>query len=137
MLNYGGVIIGMIDDLLSLIGILSGGTILANIVANRKNTQDDKQEIINQLQEERQYFSDQLKERDVKIEELYSLVRGVETRNQELVQQKLRVEWELELSKSEITSLLMQNQELTEESQELRGKVQELEKRVTELEKEE
>lgn len=137
MLNYGGVIIGMMDDLLSLIGILSGGTILANIVANRKNNQDDKQEIINQLQEERLYFSDQLKERDVKINELYELVRGVETRNQELVQQKLKVEWELELSKSEITSLLMQNQELTEESQELRGKVQELEKRVTELEKEE
>ena len=127
----------MMDDLLSLIGILSGGTILANIVANRKNNQDDKQEIINQLQEERLYFSDQLKERDVKINELYELVRGVETRNQELVQQKLKVEWELELSKSEITSLLMQNQELTEESQELRGKVQELEKRVTELEKEE
>lgn len=137
MLNYGGVIIGMMDDLLSLIGILSGGTILANIVANRKNNQDDKQEIINQLQEERKYFSDQLKERDIKIEELYGLVRGVETRNQELVQQKLKVEWELELSKSEVTSLLMQNQELTEESQELRGKVQELEKRVTELEKEE
>ena len=127
----------MMDDLLSLIGILSGGTILANIVANRKNNQDDKQEIINQLQEERLYFSDQLKERDVKINELYELVRGVETRNQELVQQKLKVEWELELSKSEVTSLLMQNQELTEESQELRGKVQELEKRVTELEKEE
>ena len=137
MLNYGGVIIGMMDDLLSLIGILSGGTILANIVANRKNNQDDKQEIINQLQEERLYFSEQLKERDVKINELYELVRGVETRNQELVQQKLKVEWELELSKSEVTSLLMQNQELTEESQELRGKVQELEKRVTELEKEE
>ena len=137
MLNYGGVIIGMMDDLLSLIGILSGGTILANIVANRKNNQDDKQEIINQLQEERLYFSEQLKERDVKINELYELVRGVETRNQELVQQKLKVEWELELSKSEVSSLLMQNQELTEESQELRGKVQELEKRVTELEKEE
>ena len=88
-------------------------------------------------QGERIYFSDQLKERDVKINELYELVRGVETRNQELVQQKLKVEWELELSKSEVTSLLMQNQELTEESQELRGKVQELEKRVTELEKEE
>ena len=127
----------MMDDLLSLIGILSGGTILANVVANRKNNQDDKQEIINQLQEERLYFSEQLKERDVKIDELYGLVRGVEARNQELVQQKLKVEWELELSKSEITSLLMQNQELTEESQELRGKVQELEKRVTELEKEE
>ena len=127
----------MMDDLLSLIGILSGGTILANIVANRKNNQDDKQEIINQLQEERLYFSEQLKERDVKINELYELVRGVETRNQELVQQKLKVEWELELSKSEVTNLLMQNQELTEESQELRGKVQELEKRVTELEKEE
>lgn len=137
MLNYGGVIIGMMNDLLSLIGMLLGGTLLANIVANRKNTHDDKQEIINQLQEERQYFSDQLKERDVKIDELYELVRGVEARNQELVQQKLRVEWELELSKSEVNNLLMRNQELTEESQELRYKVQELEKRVTELEKEE
>lgn len=127
----------MINDLLSLIGMLLGGTLLANIVANRKNNHDDKQEIINQLQEERQYFSEQLKERDIKIDELYGLVRGIETRNQELVQQKLKVEWELELSKSEVTSLLIKNQELTEESQELRVKVQELEKRVTELEKEE
>lgn len=137
MSNCGEVITEMTEQILSLIGVILGGSWLTVLVANRKNTQDDKQEIINQLQEERQYFSEQLKERDVKIDELYGLVRGVEARNQELVQQKLRAEWELELSKSEVTNLLMRNQELTEESQELRIKVQELEKRVTELEKEE
>ena len=128
---------GTIEQIMSFIGIVLGGSWLTVIAANRKNKHDDKQEIINQLQEERAYFTEQLRQRDVRIDEIYALFREMDEKNRILVQEKMQAEWALEMSKSEITSLLMKNQELTEESQELRGKVQELEKRVTELEKEE
>lgn len=135
---------GTIEQIMSFIGIVLGGSWLTVIVANRKNKHDDKQEIINQLQEERAYFTEQLRQRDVRIDEVYALFREMDEKNRVLAQEKMQAEWALEMSKSEITSLLMKNQELTkeyqeltEESQELRGKVQELEKRVTELEKEE
>ena len=128
---------GTIEQIMSFIGIVLGGSWLTVIVANRKNKHDDKQEIINQLQEERAYFTEQLRQRDVRIDEIYALFREMDEKNRILVQEKMQAEWALEMSKSEITSLLMKNQELTEESQELRIKVQELEERVTELEKEE
>lgn len=124
----------MNEDLLTLIGTVLGGTFIANLVANRKYTHDDKQEIINQLQEERTYYAAQIQEertlyadqqriRDSKIDELYDLYREMETRNREIIQEKMGVEWERD--------------RLRLENDDLKRQVTSLEQRVTDLEREE
>lgn len=113
----------MNEDLLTLIGTVLGGTFIANLVANRKYTHDDKQEIINQLQEERTYYADQQRIRDSKIDELYDLYREMEARNREILQEKMNIEWERD--------------QLRLENDDLKLQVINLEQRVTDLEKEE
>lgn len=113
----------MNEDLLTLITTLVGGTFLANVVANRKNVLDDKQKIIDQLQEEREHFSEELKVRDVKIDELYILIRDMEQRNLEIIKEKHAVEWERD--------------RLLEENSLLKKHILNLEQRVSHLEKEE
>lgn len=113
----------MNEDLLTLIGTVLGGTFIANLVANRKYTHDDKQEIINQLQEERAYYADQQRIRDSKIDELYVLYREMEARNREILQEKMSVEWERD--------------RLRLENDDLKRQVTSLEQRVTDLEREE
>lgn len=135
MLNYGEVTMGIVEQLISLIGIVLGGSWLTVIVANRKNKQDDKQEIINQLQEERVYFAEQLRQRDVRIDEVYVLFREMDEKNRILVQEKMQAEWELGLAKRENVELVIKNQTLIQEAIELKNSVSELEQRVTELEK--
>ena len=135
MLNYGEVTMGIVEQLISLIGIVLGGSWLTVIVANRKNKQDDKQEIINQLQEERLYFAEQLRQRDVRIDEVYILFREMDEKNRILAQEKMQAEWALGLAKRENVELVIKNQTLIEEAIELKNSVSELEQRVTELEK--
>ena len=135
MSNYGEVTMGIVEQLISLIGIVLGGSWLTVIVANRKNKQDDKQEIINQLQEERIYFAEQLRQRDVRIDEVYVLFREMDEKNRILAQEKMQAEWELGLAKRENVELVIKNQTLIEEAIELKNSVSELEQRVTELEK--
>lgn len=113
----------MNEDLFTLISTLVGGTFLANVVANRKNVLDDKQKIIDQLQEEREHFSAELKVRDVKIDELYLLIRDMEQRNLEILKEKHEVEWERD--------------RLLEENSLLKKTILNLEQRVSHLEKEE
>lgn len=126
---------GIVEQLISLIGIVLGGSWLTVIVANRKNKHDDKQEIINQLQEERLYFAEQLRQRDVRIDEVYVLFREMDEKNRILAQEKMQAEWELGLAKQENVELVIKNQTLIEEAIELKNSVSELEQRVTELEK--
>lgn len=113
----------MNEDLFTLISTLVGGTFLANVVANRKNVLDDKQKIIDQLQEEREHFSEELKVRDIKIDELYVLIRDMEQRNLEIIKEKHEVEWERD--------------RLLEENSLLKTTIFNLEQRVSHLEKEE
>ena len=113
----------MNEDLFTLISTIVGGTFLANVVANRKNVLDDKQKIIDQLQEEREHFSAELKVRDVKIDELYLLIRDMEQRNLEILKEKHEVEWERD--------------RLLEENSLLKKTILNLEQRVSHLEKEE
>ena len=126
---------GIVEQLISLIGIVLGGSWLTVIVANRKHKQDDKQEIINQLQEERIYFAEQLRQRDVRIDEVYILFREMDEKNRILAQEKMQAEWALGLAKRENVELVIKNQTLIEEAIELKNSVSELEQRVTELEK--
>lgn len=113
----------MNEDLFTLISTIIGGTFLANVVANRKNLLDDKQKIIDQLQEERAHFSAELKVRDIKIDELYVLIRDMEERNLEILKEKHAVEWERD--------------KLLEENGLLKTTILNLEQRVSHLEKEE
>ena len=113
----------MNEELLTLISTIVGGTFLANLVANRKNVLDDKQKIIDQLQEERAHFSEELKIRDIKIDELYVLIRDMEQRNLEILKEKHAVEWERD--------------KLLEENSLLKTTILNLEQRVSHLEKEE
>lgn len=106
----------MNEDLFTLISTVVGGTFLANVVANRKNVLDDKQKIIDQLQEERAHFSEELKE-------LHILIRNVEERNLEILKEKNAVEWERD--------------KLLEENSLLKTTILNLEQRVSHLEKEE
>ena len=114
---------------MSLIGVLLGGGLAGHWIAGKKNINDDKQEIINQLQEERAYFSEQLKIRDVKIDELYEKFRDLEMNNNKVHQEKAQVEWELDKTIEE-NKLLRQEKEL------LQVRIDLLERRVGDLEEE-
>lgn len=117
-------------------GVLLGGGFAGHWIAGKKNINDDKQEIINQLQEERVYFSEQLKIRDIKIDELYEKFRRLEMDNNIVHQEKARVEWELE-KQIESNLLLIQEKEIIEEEKkELLKRINRLENRVEELERE-
>lgn len=126
----------LFKNLISLLGVLLGGGFAGHWIAGKKNVNDDKQEIINQLQEERVYFSEQLKIRDIKIDELYEKFRRLEMDNNVVHQEKARVEWELE-KQIESNLLLIQEKEIIEdEKKELLKRINRLENRVEELERE-
>ena len=84
----------MIEQLLTLVGTLVGGGLLGHVVANSKHKNDDKQEIINQLQEDRKYYSEELEKRDVKINELYDRFRELEQNLINVTREKVQAEWE-------------------------------------------
>ena len=119
----------LFKNLVSLIGVLLGGGLAGHWIAGKKNINDDKQEIINQLQEERVYFSEQLKIRDIKIDELYEKFRDLEMNNNKVHQEKAQVEWELDKTIEE-NRLLRQEKEL------LQVRIDLLERRVGDLEEE-
>lgn len=119
----------LFKNLVSLIGVLLGGGLAGHWIAGKKNINDDKQEIINQLQEERVYFSEQLKIRDIKIDELYEKFRDLEMNNNKVHQEKAQVEWELDKTIEE-NKLLKQEKEL------LQVRIDLLERRVGDLEEE-
>lgn len=139
----------LFKNLISLLGVLLGGGFAGHWIAGKKNTNDDKQEIINQLQEERAYFSEQLRIRDVKIDELYEKFRELEKSNNKVHQEKAQVEWELEkqiatnvlLAKEkeavELEKELVEEQKrlIEEEKNQLLMRVSRLELRVNELER--
>ena len=119
----------LFKNLVSLIGVLLGGGLAGHWIAGKKNINDDKQEIINQLQEERAYFSEQLKIRDIKIDELYEKFRDLEMNNNKVHQEKAQVEWELDKT-------LEENKILKQEKELLQVRIGLLERRVGDLEEE-
>ena len=123
-------------NLVSLIGILLGGGLAGHWIAGKKNINDDKQEIINQLQEERAYFSDQLKIRDIKIDELYEKFRKLEMDSNAVHQEKAQVEWELEKQIKSNLLLIQEKEIIEEEKKQLLKRINRLENRVEELERE-
>ena len=125
----------LFKNLVSLLGVLLGGGFAGHWIAGKKNTNDDKQEIINQLQEERLYFSEQLKIRDVKIDELYEKFRELESNNNAVHQEKARVEWELEKQIATNLILTQEKEVIEEEKNQLLSRVRHLETRVDELER--
>ena len=125
----------LFKNLISLLGVLLGGGFAGHWIAGKKNTNDDKQEIINQLQEERVYFSEQLKIRDVKIDELYEKFRELEKNNNAIHQEKAQVEWELEKQIANNLILTQEKEIIEEEKNQLLSRVKHLETRVDELER--
>ena len=109
---------------------------LGHVVANSKHKNDDKQEIINQLQEDRKYYSEELEKRDVKINELYDRFRELEQSLINVTREKVQAEWERdrELAKNEV--LIREKDALIVENEQLKNRVDDLENRVEELEKE-
>ena len=126
----------MIEQILTLVATLVGGGLLGNLVANSKHKNDDKQEIINQLQEDRKYYSEELEKRDVKINELYDRFRELEQNLIQVTREKVQAEWERdrELAKNEL--LIQEKNALIAENKKLKDRVDDLEQRVEELEKE-
>lgn len=116
-------------EILGLITTLIGGGFLGNIIAGKNNTKVNEQNFIKLLQEERADINKELKEQDVKIDELYRLYRQSEERNQTLMNENKSLEWQLKKEKAE-------KEQLVEENGVLKEKVENLEKRVGELEKE-
>lgn len=116
-------------EILGLITTLIGGGFLGNIIAGKNNTKVNEQNFIKLLQEERADINKELKEQDVKIDELYRLYRQSEERNQTLMNENKSLEWQLKREKAE-------KEQLVEENGVLKEKVENLEKRVGELEKE-
>lgn len=102
---------------------------IGNFVSGKKNTNDDKQELINQLQEERNWTKDELKERDKKIDELWEKFRQLEKDYSTVIHEKRELEFELRKEKKEKEIAL-------EENERLQGRIAKLEDRVEELEKE-
>ena len=126
----------LFKNLISLLGVLLGGGFAGHWIAGKKNINDDKQEIINQLQEERVYFSEQLKIRDVKIDELYEKFRKLEMDNNVVHQEKAQVEWELEKQIKSNLLLIQEKETIEEEKKQLLKRINRLENRVEELERE-
>ena len=126
----------MIEQLLTLVGTLVGGGLLGHVVANSKNKHDDKQEIINQLQEDRKYYSDELEKRDVKINELYDRFRKLEENLIQVTREKAQAEWERDREQAKNEVLTRENDALIVENKRLKIRVDDLEDRVEELEKE-
>ena len=126
----------LFKNLISLLGVLLGGGFAGHWIAGKKNVNDDKQEIINQLQEERAYFSEQLKIRDVKIDELYEKFRKLEMDNNVVHQEKAQVEWELEKQIATNLILTREKETIEEEKKQLLKRINRLENRVEELERE-
>lgn len=116
-------------EILGLITTLIGGGFLGNIIAGKNNTKVNEQNFIKLLQEERADINKELKEQDIKIDELYRLYRQSEERNQTLMNENKSLEWQLKKEKAE-------KEQLVEENGVLKEKVENLEKRVGELEKE-
>lgn len=116
-------------QLASLVITLLGGTFLGNWVSGKKNANDDKQELINQLQEERTWTSEQLKERDKKIDDLWEKFRQLEKDNNAILHEKRELEFELRKEQKEKEQALQENERL-------KGRIEKLEERVEELEKE-
>ena len=126
----------MIEQLLTLVGTLVGGGLLGHVVANSKNKHDDKQEIINQLQEDRKYYSEELEKRDVKINELYDRFRKLEQDLIQVTQEKVQAEWERDQEQAKNELLIREKNALIDENKRLKIRVDDLETRVEELEKE-
>ena len=118
-----------VGQLTSLVVTLLGGTFLGNWVSGKKNANDDKQELINQLQEERTWTSEQLKERDKKIDDLWEKFRQLEKDNNAILHEKRELEFELRKEQKEKEQALQENERL-------KGRIEKLEERVEELEKE-
>lgn len=116
-------------EILGLITTLIGGGVIGNVIAGKNNTKVNEQNFIKLLQEERADINKELKEQDVKIDELYRLYRQSEERNQTLMNENKSLEWQLKREKAE-------KEQLVEENGVLKEKVENLEKRVGELEKE-
>ena len=126
----------LVVQILSLVGVLFGGGLVGHIIAGRKHTNDDKQTIINQLQEEREYLNSQLKIRDEKIDGLYDKFREWEEKYIEAHRDKVEAEWQLKKQVAENDLLEKENELLVSENKQLRIRVEDLEERVDELEKE-
>ena len=126
----------MIEQLLTLVGTLVGGGLLGNLVANSKHKNDDKQEIINQLQEDRKYYSEELEKRDVKINALYDRFRELEQSLIQVTREKVQAEWERDREQAKNEVLTRENDALIVENKQLKVRVDDLENRVEELEKE-
>ena len=126
----------MIEQLLTLVGTLVGGGLLGNLVANSKNKHDDKQEIINQLQEDRKYYSEELEKRDVKINALYDRFRELEQSLINVTREKAQAEWERDREQAKNEILTREKDALIVENKQLKIRVDDLENRVEELEKE-
>lgn len=116
-------------QILSLMGTLLGGGFIGNVIAGKNNKKNNEQTFIDQLQEERAYTDQQLKERDTKIDDLYRLYHESEERNRNLSSENSSLKWQLD---KEIAI----KEQLEAENDELKYKIDHLEKRVDELEKE-
>ena len=126
----------MIEQVLTLAGTLVGGGLLGNLVANSKHKNDDKQEIINQLQEDRKYYSEELEKRDVKINALYDRFRELEQNLINVTREKVQAEWERDREQAKNEVLTREKDALIVENKQLKNRVDDLENRVEELEKE-
>ena len=136
-MNFGGVITAMIEQIITLVGTLVGGGLLGHVVANSKHKNDDKQEIINQLQEDRKYYSEELEKRDIKINELYERFRELEQTLIEVTREKVQAEWERDRAQVNNELLIREKDALIVENKQLKIRIDDLENRVEELEKEE
>ena len=130
------MITAMIEQMITLVGTLVGGGLLGHVVANSKNKHDDKQEIINQLQEDRKYYSEELEKRDVKINELYDRFRELEQNLINVTREKVQAEWERDREQAKNEVLIREKDALIVENKQLKTRVDDLENRVEELEKE-
>ena len=130
------MITAMFEQVLTLVGTLVGGGLLGNLVANSKNKHDDKQEIINQLQEDRKYYSEELEKRDVKINALYDRFRELEQSLINVTREKAQAEWERDREQAKNEILIREKDALIVENKQLKIRVDDLETRVEELERE-
>lgn len=111
------------DWFIPLVTLVLSGGFIGSIVAGIKNKDDDKQRLIDQLQEDREWYQEQFKERDVKIEILSGKISEMERNHIDVIHQNRLLEMDL-------VSERKNNAYLSKEIEALKRTIADLEKKI-------
>lgn len=100
------------------IGLLTG--LVGHYLSNKKDKRMDAQQLVDQIQEERNWTQQQLKERDNEIQGLKTEIMELRKLINESLHDNKTLQWELDKAKQENNFLRKENEELRESIEHLK-----------------